>query len=354
MILVLFSILEYYSRTEKKKKQLFFLSSSILLLFCVLRYNVGFDYDSYEYVYSKLPASFDINYDLSGITGEILFLYIFMLLKSIGVSYPIANSLIILTINLLFLRFISKHSLYKCFSLLILFSLYFVFIFSTLRQGLSMSLFLGFAFPLLEEKKYIKYYITILILTLIHTSIVVTCILTIVMKYKNQIKSFDLILLFVCFAIALIPNPILLNTAETIGRGEGYITSTSISYFALFNRTLLFIFIYIFCKPETGKYANMKYFYFIGFLLYIVTAQSDLISSRISASIKTLDMILIPLVLHRLPQKFYPVFMVLISIYMGIIFMHLISGIATLSGYNNGWEYPYKMLLGNEYYFDRK
>ena len=354
LILVSFSIFEYYTQSVKIKKRLFLISAVFVLLFCVLRYGVGFDYFAYEYIFDALPNSFIHEQDLSEIHGEILFLYIFIFFKSIGISYPIVNALIILIINLFYIRFISKYSPYKCFSLLILFSFHFVYIFSMLRQGLAMSSFLCFAIPLLEKKQYLKYYLTIFLLTLLHTSIIIVVIIPVLLKYKEIIKKNELILLFLCFLIAIIPNSFLPITAETISQGMHYVENASINYFALINRTLLFMLIYFLSKPEIEKYKDLKYIYLLGFLIYLITAQSDFIASRISASLKSFEVILIPLILVNLPKKLYPFFILFFSIYAGVIFMNLISGIAGLSGYDNCLEYPYKMLFGKEYFFDER
>jgi hypothetical protein len=354
LFLSLFSVIELYlAGRSKKKEYLFYISSFLVFAFCSLRYNVGTDAGTYLRIYSQVPDSLFSNDDLSGIKGEYLFLKFFILLKSIGIMPPLGNAIVIATTNLLFLRFIYKYSPYKCFSVLILFSWYFVYIFCALRQGLAMGVFLGIAYPFLEQKKYVHYYIAMLAAMLFHTAAVIAFLVPLALRILRKASKYQITVLSVIFfIIALIPNSLLLSIAEVIDKGELYIEDSSISYMALLNRILAFLIVFILFNPVNERYKNMKSIYIAGFFIYLLTAQSELISSRLAAVFKSVDIVLIPLVLTNLSNKYKPVFMIAMCIYLGFMLMHLLSAIAILYKVDDVWQYPYKMLFGKDYYYD--
>jgi hypothetical protein len=248
--------MEYYTTDYAKRKCMLYISFFIVLFFCTLRYNVGFDSEVYLSLYTKVPNSLFANDNLSNFREEYLFLKYFVLLKNIGITPPFAIAITIAIINLLFFRFIYKYSPYKCFSVLVLFSWYFTYIFSTLRQGLAMGIFLCIAYPFLEQKKYIKYYIVVLIATFFHNSTFIAFFLPLFLNTLRKASRFSIIVLFIIsFVVALVPNPLLQSLATIVNQGGAYVENLGTSYVALANRVLAFgiVFFYIILKTNNTK-----------------------------------------------------------------------------------------------------
>lgn len=350
LFLLLVSATEIVTSDEKQKKALFFVSASLVLIFCSIRYGIGFDYYTYLYIYDQLPNTFSLNHDLSDIHGEYLFLSFFIYLKSLGVEYAYISSLTVLIINILFIRFIWKYSEYKCFSILILYSWYLVYIFSTLRQGLSMGIFLAFAFPYLLKKDYLKYSLVVIFAFFFHSSIIVFLLVPLFLKIFKLIEKNYWYIVACISVLIFIPNPILHQFAMSADR-ELYLDSST-NYLALANRIIAFFIVYLWAKPKEDEEALvlMRKLYFLGFLLYLLMAQSDTIASRFAALFKVFDIVLIPLVLRKLPHKYYPIFMVVMSVYFGFMLMNIVEAFAVLNetGITSSWEYPYITIFNQE------
>jgi hypothetical protein len=345
--LTLIAVFEHSAKKEVNKRILFFLSSCIVLIFCSFRYEVGYDYVSYYYIYKSLPDTLISCVD-SNIHGEYLFLQFFILLKSFGIPYPFIVAICQSISMLLFLKFINEYSPYKSFSVLILFSWYFTYIFGILRQGLAISLIWGIAYPYFEQKKQIKYYITIFAATLFHTASCIAFLLPAGIRFlrmRKIEKELQILILLSVFVIAFVPNPLLPLGMEIVGQKGLYIETNSISYLALFNRVLIFVIVFLLCKTKDEKYVIIKYVYLMCIFMYVLTAQSDAISSRLAAIFKLGDIILIPYISTSMHKKYVPAFLALMFIYSGFIFMKYIAYMASLIDIRSAWNYPYKMLF---------
>lgn len=349
ILFVLLSLIEYCTPNKRTKNNLFYFSALVLLLFCALKYGVGFDYFSYEYVYNSLSSSQIDGFSSFkvGLKVEYLFGRFFILLKDLGIDYIYAHMITIILTNLLMLKFISRYSKYKCFSILILYSWYFVYIFSTLRQGLAMSIILGLAIPFLEKEKYWKYYLVVFITAFVHTSSLVCLSFPLIIRYRKLLESRYLIIVAICFLFVVIPNPVI-QLAAQYAEKETYIDS-GLSVGALLNRLLACIIVYFLCKPKDRWSANLRIIYLVGFAFYLLLSQSELIASRSISYFKIYDIVLIPIILTQIQKKQYLMFMSIMCIFLGFMFMNIISAIARINGVSSGWIYPYVTIFEYNY-----
>lgn len=344
IFLLLFSILEYYIKRDSDKNKLFIITSFFLICFCSFRYGVGFDYFNYQILFNQLPQTLSSGISFEGIHGEPFFLALFLLFRAVGVDYEYTNSIITTVIVLLFLRFINRYSTYKVFSLLILYSWFCVYIFSLLRQGLAMGIVLV-SFSLFQDKKYIKYSLVVLLASFFHTSAIIAFLFPFASKIILWIKKFYLLMVLILVVLLIIDLSPLQFILSAIG--QTYYSTNKISISALLNRILPFVFIYFLCKPKDKSYLFMKDVYLIGFLLYLFLAPAPLIASRAVAYFKIFEIVLFCSIQARITFRSYPIFISLLSIYLGFMLMSIVGVFAKQQGYNM-WNYPYATIFNKE------
>lgn len=341
------SFFDLFSKKEKTKNLLFIISASLLFLFCTLRYGLGFDYFNYQVIFDSVPTEFSLTATFEGIHGERLFLFIFLLFKAIGIDYAYANSIIIAIIAIFFIRFINKYSSYKTFSVLVLYAWFFVYVFALLRQGLAMSLFCGLAYPMLTKKAYVKYYLTILVCIFIHSASFVCLFVPFVIKYFPRLRKYYL--LIVLFLFGLLPfSGILLSIIGRLTGATYYLTEGELSIGALLNRIIVFLIIFYLCKTKDKTLSSMKDLYFLGFFIYLLTAQSDLIASRLGAYFKIFEIILLPICFNKFSYKSSPIAFFIIYVYLGYMLMSIIGTMSDQYGYANAWDYPYVTIFNQD------
>lgn len=348
ILLLIFSIIEFYSKNKRIHSHLFRISATLLFLFCTLRYGVGFDYFNYQSIFENVPSEFSVTSTFEGVHGERLFLLMFMAFKSIGINYEYSNSIIIALTVTFFIIFINRYSKYKAFSILILYSWFFIYVFSTLRQGLAMSIFCAFAYPMLEKKSYFKYYLIIFICIFIHSASFICITIPFVIKYFPRLKRYYLLI----FLILLCLVPFNATLISVIGRliGEvNYINEDGgLNILALLNRIIVFFMIFYLCIAKDKKYLEMKSIYIFGALLYLFLAQSDLIASRLCAYFKLFEIILLPLCSNRISHRSVPLGFFIISVYLGFMFMNILGVMADQYGYESVWNYPYVTIFNQD------
>lgn len=165
----------------------FFIVFMLTTLMLMFRYGQGTDYFTYNYIYNWLTIEGVLNPAYGTEFGWKVINY---LIKSMGL--PFEGFIVILSMfEMLCLRnFIKVYcGHYKVFAFLILYPTFiFIYMYSALRQGLSMCVFLGFMLPLLERQKYKNYIIISLLLGSIHTVSFIYVLLVPISKLERKIN----------------------------------------------------------------------------------------------------------------------------------------------------------------------
>ena len=162
ILLLLFFVLVYYSKqSEKKKEHIIFVT---ILCFTILRYNVGWDYETYVSEFNRGPEY------ISSSRYELLPKIIFYF-TSLWNFYPLAF-IVCGALHLYMLRkFINELSLDKPLSWIFYFliPLFFLQDLSTIRQAVATQ-FVLYSYLFLRKNRHIKFIICILIGSLFHSS----------------------------------------------------------------------------------------------------------------------------------------------------------------------------------------
>lgn len=136
----------------------------------VLRYGQGTDYFGYQILYEYQTSWHDMLYGIgASFHSEIGWKMLCVLGNSLGLSFSSFVACLSVFESFLLYRFIKLFCPYKLFALFLLFpTFYLTYLFSALRQGLILVLFLGWLLPLLLQGKTKKYLLGCLVCMLIH------------------------------------------------------------------------------------------------------------------------------------------------------------------------------------------
>lgn len=142
------------------------------------------------------------------------------------------------------LRLIKNHSPYKILSLFILYpSYYLTYFFSGFRQGLVISIFIGIGIDMLYKRKYLRYCLLILLLSLIYTSAILLLIIPFILKFKNI--GFGKSILFVIIGILFVYFFGMWNHLYSSLLSGISVIDFKVSVFGLLNRFIMFFVIYV-------------------------------------------------------------------------------------------------------------
>ena len=202
--------------TLRPKSKIFFNSYLLLLLILAsFRYGVGPDYFAYEELYLLVG-----NGVFETVTVELLFKYYGAVLHYLNFSYQQYVALTAL-ITLYFIgKTCKKYSQYPVLSLYLYFCFfYLVWVYSGLRQGLTLAIGVYYLLECLENHKHTKFVLIVFFLSLIHASSLILLLFYIVgnLNLKREI----ILLTVLCgFFLSLVPGTYLMAVLNYFPYGE--------------------------------------------------------------------------------------------------------------------------------------
>ncbi len=309
-MLYTFPILMYLSCFIKDKYNLIYkISIALFFLLLSLRYYIGIDYISYKYIFE-----FN-NYDMYSLiykpvfTQEIGFRYIFFLLRKLNFDYQ-GTIVLFNIISIIYLyKLINIYSNKQTFTLFIIFSLLLnSYYLSALRQMLTLSVTSYYLLNYLHDnnkRNRNRFYISALVMSLIHKSSIVLILLNIIVKIFDKL-NLDLLRkknLIVTFSISLLIGVCLYKFSFEIFHNEQlrYYYNESVSGLSLILKVIKKVILFYICYYNYLKYLDKKSafnkrcmsFVLILFLLNIIFLRYELPMSRLFAYAQMLMSILI-------------------------------------------------------------
>lgn len=289
IVLSLFTIIEI--QEKDKRHHLFYAAFLFLTIAICFRYGQGTDYFGYMNVFLRRDH------------GEIGYTILQEVFGALGLPFELLAAVIALFQMLCIQRGIMKYSPYKLFSLLLMYpTIYLTYFFSAIRQGIVIAFFLGFMLEWLFEDKWLKYVIACIILATFHSSALVLLPLVIIKKIDNKMLWGGL------GAAALIGILLFFIPAEwlsfiKIGAVQYHIQAIELSPLGLAERTVMFVMITYFYHKTRGniqiiseEQLRILYrIYFCGYILAVLFFPWQLLSSRMGAAMKAVELILIPI-----------------------------------------------------------
>lgn len=341
LMLLIISVLHRDKKNENKIYNYLTIFSIFLIIF---RFGVGTDYFSYEYLYNLIDVN-NLNYSISIIPNmELLFKFLMIIFKFIGIPFHIFSIIISSTIMLLIYRFIRCKSPNKLLSLLLLFStFYIVWVLSALRQGLVVAVLLNVYFTETKLSSWMKVLIT-LIMTLIHTSAILAGVMYLLSKIKLE-KKYYLLFAIIGLLFHFIPVELYINYLENIpvlSKVSFYIDDIPISILSITVIMRLVFFSIVYCNYDklVSAYGDRTFFNFviINYVVYFLLIFSSLTASRISIYGYLSLIIVIPMIISLTDySKIYNVLLSIVIVFSGFSFYKESTAYIDQSGYTGSF-----------------
>lgn len=336
LILWVFAGYEYWK--NRKQEKLYWVIFIVLTAMLCLRYGQGSDYFGYMYNYLTTPKLNEIGKLFeSGLHGEPGWLVMCSVLRTLNVPFPLLVTVLSGAEMFLMHRFVYKFSPLKSVSLLAAYpTLYLTFVFSALRQGLVMMVFLGYMVEWIRDRRWGRYIVVTMLCSLIHSSALAFLIPLAVMSIPERFGLFPMDTSRVlCYGgISVICGLCMSGLLMWLSPALAHYAGSSVSIMAVGERVVTTgLIILVFREELDGKRkcANpmlpvMLQVYLLGTILYGFLFWNSLISARMTICFKAIEIILLAVAMTK-PGKLRRV----VAIY--------VFGLAVLMFYKNVGSY---------------
>ena len=360
LVYIVVALLTVLSLVNKRYVNICYIFTLIVLtVFLCLRYGQGTDFPAYEFTYNLSPNRFDYNngiYFSDVVSIDYGWWILNNIFKSIGVSFSGYIFVLSIVEMLLIDRFIRKmdHNRYKVLILLLAFpTVYLTYMFSALRQGLVIAIFLGVMLPYLVQKKYVRYLAILILVSFLHKSSLILIVMLFIDKVSVKQLKYCLI---PCFGVGLISSKLFVPIFVLIGK-PSYAANLSMNPFALMERMamlgiILFLYeeyvknseinkLYKFESPTVDKLLKV---YLVGTCMYLTFLMFPLVASRLCIFFKLFEIWLIPQMLPYIRrERRIQILAILFVITAGMTLKNINTSIKEGSYYNgvSTINYPY-------------
>lgn len=287
-------------RYKKYRKVLYLIWFTVLWVMLCVRYGQGSDYFSYNYIVQSVPTIKDAIFNPQNVHGELGFR---ILCSLFGGNFKLFV-VVVSTFEMMMLnKFIKIYSSNPVLTLMLFYpTIYLSYYFSMIRQGIALAIFMGILIPCFHQRKWIKYYMTVIVAITIHSVSAVLLIVPIVrlLKLKH---------LFVF----LVPSSVLgVFLSTNLGQSIvaripliGYYASdVGISLMGVLERLIMLfgtvvLFLFYKKRDKNDEVCDWIKINTLGMCLYMIFLPYALISARVMAAFKLLEIVIYPRLLEE-------------------------------------------------------
>ncbi|MCM1540471.1 MAG: EpsG family protein [Blautia sp.] len=347
LLLIFFSWIEQYIKA-RHKTVLFHIAFCVLLAMLCLRYGQGTDYFGYRKNFYMIDEH-----------NEVGFVFVEHLFRYFNLDFELFVFAVSVFQMICMYRAVKIFSPYKCLSLLLFYpTVYLTYMFG-IRQGIVIAFFLGFMLKWLVEKKWKRYFAACLLAMTIHSVSIVFVLPLFLLVKKWEIKYFYAgIFVALWGGIFIYFAPLSWFSAVDIGSFQFYLEENqfSVSPLGLLERVVMVIIIIVLwntlSEEGKGNYPEnrlMYQIYLIGFAISLLFFPWSILSSRLAAAFKAVEIILIP-GLIRQNKKWRQVLLFFIICYTLLMTTKNIMSYIEQGGYEgcNVLTYPYISIFTKE------
>ena len=357
----MFIFLLVLSLNKSTSKGKLLIAISPLLLIALIRYGVGADYFSYNYIYtSTLNKTMSQSFVVFPNIDKGFFL-IMRLFQMTGASYPVFIGLVSALILVLITLWLKDNSSNPVLSLFLYFAMFFfVWNLSAIRQGLVLSLSLYLIFnKKFQFSKVIKVLIVLALATL-HSS----ALLLLVFIYIDQVnfsKRFHLILLILSLISMFLPLENIISYFTFIPGVERllhYFSNTNgFFYFSAISRLVLYAVVWfhydeLLEQDESNK--NSVDIYLVGIVIYFFMSFSEVAAGRFGIYSLALLLLIYPNIveLYRDKINLYRFAFVGLILFAGLFFYKELNTLVNQTGLilNNSKIVPMTTIFNRDDY----
>lgn len=262
-----------------------------------LRYGQGTDYFSYLWLYNSVDAGGSFLENQLG-HGELGWYMLNLAFVRMGLSFEHLVGFISLVMMVCVYIAVNRYSPYKILSLLLFYPEYYMtYCCSGLRQGLAICLFLAFLVPLLIKGRYKWYYVGCVGLMSLHMASAALLLIPLFLKLRFR-KSWIYVIAAAMFSIILIMSGVVGSLLGTVGGDEGYAEGSG-SIVGVLYRIVMFAIIYqLYFKSKDRTENTLFNIYYCSVLIFMCLMPLALVSQRLSTTLKSVEILLIPQLLY--------------------------------------------------------
>lgn len=210
VLLFYFAVLHDIKNISYKKNEHLNIIFVIFFLLAGLRHGIGGDTYQFRIFWDLLPSWSNATWkELTSYRYEMGWVLLSFVLKSIFGSFVFHQILLSLLLNIGIFKIVKRYSPYP-FIVLLLFFLsidqFFHIECNFMRQAYAVAIFLLFGFDNLIKRKYIRYYIVIILCTFMHFSALALAILPLfwAINWENKKSIRRFIIIIICFFFILL------------------------------------------------------------------------------------------------------------------------------------------------------
>jgi len=311
----------------------------IIALIAIFRYGFGSDYFSYFYLYQKIRTTPFAEITDSVIPQEIGFRIIGSFFRFFNMPYQVFVAFFaILSIYYIY-KISVEYSNNPTFSMVIYFTFYYLYwTYSSLRQGLAISIGVYYLLEALFKHKEKKFILIALLLSTIHVSSLFLLVFFLASKISISKKKL-LILSIVAIGISVFPLGSVINRFSSyspiLTRMAYYIDAPS-SFIGIFDfqtigrlvfMAIAFTFYDSFCN-ESEENRKIMNIYVFSFIIYFVFKFSELTAARLAIYGKVLDILILVNILSVIKIKWDKY--LYLTLLLVLMFMYLYKDLAAV------------------------
>lgn len=338
--LIIVSILfEFYSRS--KNKMVFNFVYILMTIMVVFRYGQGTDYFGYMYHY--------YNVDLSSIVyqKDIGYSLLIFFSNELGVSFELFSAFFGLLTMALFYPFFKKTCGGSMLPMLIFYAyVLLIFPMSGIRQGFTLALLLGILYPLLVEKKYLYFYVFLILGSFIHLSLIICAIFPILLNFKIN-KRLYVIVFIVMSVINFLNLNLYIYIPFELPGNRGIDLASAEDAVNLSGKLLRFVIIFILLIIPEKYYSHnsikIRNIVFTGYIVYSLLSFVGTVAGRIEIYFRVFEMLLLFLLLYENKIKNIIIYQYVFVLFYSILFFKNINSQIVQGEYINTsiLSYPY-------------
>lgn len=295
LVLTISVVVTRNNRIDRGEYYLLIITATVLLC---LRYGQGTDYLAYEDIYREIADG-----RADRVHGEVGWVLLNELCHRVGISFFQMEAFLSLLEMVCLHRCIRRFSPMLCLSfLLFLPTFWFTYYCSALRQAVVLAIFLGFGIELLVRRHYFLYCLVTGFLMTFHVVAVALLVLPFAIELFPRSRR-GYIVLFWLFVLACLSSWVILICFPQIS----YYTRDGVtfSFKALAMRLILLGFVCtLFMRLSKTEQESRQsvvrvlfIIYLVGIALYLMLFPSAIISQRLTACFKSVEVVLIPMLL---------------------------------------------------------
>lgn len=329
---IIFSLLVMTKQFYKHRAIILFSIGIILILLAGLRFNIGYDYTSYENIFNNSPDLYSI-ITYGNTTGvELGYILINSIVKTIGGNFNLVLFISACISIIVLVKSVNEYSVYPVLSILIYISrFYFVRDMGQIRSAIACAIMI-YSIKFISKRRFKEFTITTIIACSFHSVAILGFLLYFFnsIKFKNYKYVYKVLGISIIISQLKFTDILLKIVSELLPKYSTYInseyyTSTNnlINPVTLMQILIILIFVY-FNKQIDNKDNNYRVIlngYLISTAILIIFSNYYTLAGRLSTMFATFEILIIPMLIKYIfKNKDRIIIYIIIILYAILIF----------------------------------